>query len=247
MAATKILQQVITYCKTLKILYVEDHRENQLASVPLFEDIFGKVVTANDGKHGITCYVDEYHDSGQYFDLVITDIKTPQINGIHMLESIYKMNPDQKVLILSAYQNKEYLVPLINLNVNGFIKKPLMLDEILFQLKKIFKEALEKKEYTFIDNCRYDSENKRFFNRDKEVMLTLNEIKLLDLLLDNSQQYFSLEQIFDHLFFDDPFKDFSSHSIHGILKRFKTKLPDNFIVNNKTLGYKINEAVYETL
>lgn len=124
MAERTILRQVIPYCKTLKVLYVEDHRENQLASVPLFEDIFGKVMTADNGKDGIRCYIDEHNETGSYFDLVITDIQMPQINGIHMIESIYKINPDQKTLILSAYQDEKYLVPLINLNVNGFIKKP---------------------------------------------------------------------------------------------------------------------------
>lgn len=245
MAEATTLQQVISYCKTLKILYVEDHRENQLASLPLFEDIFKKIVTADNGKHGITSYLNEYNESGQHFDLVITDIKMPQINGIHMIESIHKINPKQKILILSAYQNEEYLIPLINLNVSGFIKKPLMLDEIIDQLKKIFKEAFEGEEYIFVDNYRYDFNARRLFNADQEIMLTHNEIKLLDLFLKNRRHYFSLEQIFDHLFFHDPLKDFSSHSVHGILKRFKTKLPDNFLINNKTLGYKINEAAYE--
>jgi DNA-binding response OmpR family regulator len=239
------LEQIISYCKTLNVLYVEDHKESQMASLSLFEDIFGTIITADNGEQGITSYIDEYNDSGQYVDLVITDIKMPRINGIHMIESIYKINPDQKTLILSAYQDEAYLVPLINLNVSGFIKKPLMLDQILQQLQRIFKEALEKRSYAFIENYRYDAKNKRLFKADQEIMLTQNEVKLLDLLLHNGQHYCSLEQIFDHLFFDDPLKDFSSHSIHGILKRFKSKLPDNFIINNKTLGYKLNEAVYE--
>ncbi|MFA7026903.1 MAG: response regulator [Sulfurovum sp.] len=245
MAERTVVQQVISYCKTLKVLYVEDHKESQLASIPLFEDIFGKVVTADNGKEGLSVYINEERNSGYNFDLVITDIQMPQINGIHMIESIYKINPEQKTLILSAYQNEEYLVPLINLNVNGFIKKPLMLDEIFRQLHKIFKKELGGKEYLFAENYRYDAENKRFFNEDQEIMLTHNEIKLLDLFLNNPRQYFSIEQIFDHLFFDNPLKDFSSHSIHGILKRFKNKLPENFIINNKTQGYKINESFYK--
>ncbi|MBN2248716.1 MAG: response regulator [Campylobacterales bacterium] len=244
MAETTLLQQLIPYCKTLKVLYVEDHKENQLASMPLFEDIFGRVITADSGKEGFSCYINEHSDTGCYFDLVITDIQMPQINGIHMIESIYKINPDQKTLILSAYQNEEYLIPLINLTVNGFIKKPLMLDEILCQLHKIFKKELERGEYTFAQSYRYDAQNKRLFNAEQEIMLTQNETKLLDLFLNNTQQYLSVEQIFDHLFFDNPLKDFSSHSIHGILKRFKSKMPENFIVNNKTLGYKINESLY---
>jgi DNA-binding response OmpR family regulator len=222
---------------------VEDHKESQIASTSLFEDIFGSVTTADDGEDGIRCYIDEYSDSGHYFDLVITDIKMPRVNGIHMIESIHNINRDQKILILSAYQGEEYLVPLINLNVSGFIKKPLMLGQILRQLQRIFKEALEKRSYAFIDHYRYDAKTKRLFQADQEIMLTQNEVKLLDLLLDNQQEYFSLERIFDHLFFDDPLKDFSSHSIHGILKRFKSKLPNNFIINNKTLGYKINTSL----
>ena len=245
MTEKTILQQVIPYCKTLKVLYVEDHKESQLASTPLFEDIFGKVVTADNGKEGLSAYIDEESNTSCYFDLVITDIQMPQINGIHMIESIYRINPEQKTIILSAYQNEEYLVPLINLNVNGFIKKPLMLDDIFSQLHKIFKKELGGKVYLFAENYRYDAENKRLFNADQEVMLTQNETKLLDLLLNNPQQYFSIEQIFDHLFFDNPLKDFSSHSIHGILKRFKSKMPENFLINNKTLGYKINESLQE--
>ena len=64
-------------------------------------------------------------------DLVFTDIRMPNIDGLELAKSILKMLPVCEVVILSAYDQKKYLKTAINLNVFRYLQKPINPTEIL--------------------------------------------------------------------------------------------------------------------
>ena len=49
----------------------------------------------------------------------------PVMNGIDMIKEIYKIIPDQPILVTSAHSDAHYLIDLLNLGVNGFLIKPI--------------------------------------------------------------------------------------------------------------------------
>lgn len=231
------LEDIITYFKNFKVLYVEDNAQNRESVLSIFEDLFGDVVVGVDGVDGLNLYKKYLEDTNDYFDMVISDIHMPNLDGIGMIEAIYNINQNQRIIIISAYENKEYLIPLINLGVNGFIQKPISLNAILDVLNPIYQEfknfSVELMDgYIFKSNLLLKDNNK--------IDLTKSEIKLLTLFIKNNNKYFNLEQIYNYIFFDELFKEFTADSIRGIIKRLKAKLPDNLIINNRTLGYKID-------
>ena len=65
----------------------------------------------------------------------------PNVNGIELVESIYKKNKNQKIIILSAYDESKYLVPLLNIGISQFIKKPIIIDSFLETIFGISKET----------------------------------------------------------------------------------------------------------
>lgn len=74
------------------------------------------------------------------YDLIITDIILPGVSGIELLARYKEKNPEQKVIIMTAYASLETAVEAIKAGACDFIIKPLMHDE----MKRVVKKALGK-------------------------------------------------------------------------------------------------------
>ena len=111
--------------KDLTLLYVEDNEQLKNIKLEMFNEIFKKVVYAENGYEGLMKYQNES------FDLVITDINMPVMDGLEMVEKIQKIDPSQVVIVLSAYAEIEYLTKLSKLNVFCFLTKPVDMKNIL--------------------------------------------------------------------------------------------------------------------
>ena len=116
--------------QNLTVLYVEDEEPLRLSVNEYLKKIFKSVVCAVDGKDGLSLYEKEK------FDIVITDIEMPNINGLEMSNSIKEINPEQKIIIVSAYTNYSYFIESIKIGVSGYIIKPMdygQMNEILYK------------------------------------------------------------------------------------------------------------------
>lgn len=105
--------------RNIRILYVEDDHLVRENTSGLLLAIFPYVKMACNGVEGINLYQNEP------FDLVITDILMPEMNGISMIKSMKKINPDQIIIVTSACEESNYLVDLTNLGVTQFALKPM--------------------------------------------------------------------------------------------------------------------------
>ena len=126
------------------ILYVEDDLDIQKEMFQYMSMFFQKVVLADDGLEGLDAYKKEK------FDLVVTDLSMPNMNGIEMIEKIKMLNQEQSILITSAHNESEYMMNAIRLGIDGYILKPFEYEQLNNQLFKI----VEKIE-TFAQNKAY--------------------------------------------------------------------------------------------
>lgn len=114
----------------VKVLYVEDDRELRQNTSRLLASFFSDIETAENGAEGLG----KYHNG--VFDLVLTDINMPLMNGVKMSEHIKAENPKQVIIVISAHDEARYLLDLINLGVDYFVLKPLDLEQFLAVLDK---------------------------------------------------------------------------------------------------------------
>lgn len=135
-----VVNQLITWSKELKVLYVEDDPTLREEISLFLSDIFPHIDLANNGEEGLLKLAQNH------YHLVITDIRMPIMDGIEMIEKIKELYPQQPILVTSAHNESEYLVKLINLGVNNFITKPLQSEQILnvlyYIVEKIHQEQL---------------------------------------------------------------------------------------------------------
>ncbi len=128
------------YASECSVLYVEDDELIRTQTANFLGRFFPNVILAEDGQIGLSKY------KKQKFDVVITDINMPHLNGIEMIEAIKEINYEQIILVTSAHNDSEYLMKLINLHVMRFILKPFDNKQFLYVLYKIVEELSNQKE-----------------------------------------------------------------------------------------------------
>jgi len=233
------LLETISNTKKLNVLYVEDNQTARQQAIKMFSNYFDFIDIAVDGVDGLESYSNYFYKNNKYYDLVISDISMPNMDGIEMSKEIYKININQKIIIISAYDDKKYLLDLINMKVESFIQKPLSFEQISNVFKNLSTSLIDNNTIHLSLNCKYNNISKEFLIDNKKVNLTSNEYKFIEFLIKNNKSNTNIEDIFNYIFYDEPFKEFSTNSIKSLVKRLRKKLPEGLITHNKTTGYCI--------
>jgi putative nucleotidyltransferase with HDIG domain len=123
------------YCQSLNVLYVEDDKEVNEALAKYLSKFFNRV-----GIEGL-----EKYQSGD-FDIVLTDINMPKMNGIEMATQIKKINAEQEIIIISAYTETDYFMNSIHLGISDYILKPIIYEQMNAVLYKVASAIALRKE-----------------------------------------------------------------------------------------------------
>ncbi|MBU1195279.1 MAG: sigma-54 dependent transcriptional regulator [Proteobacteria bacterium] len=141
---------------TANILAVDDEKDmTRLLQRSLEPEIDCRVTVAFSGKMAL-----DILEQGS-FDLMICDIRMPEMDGFELLDKVKDIYPDLTVVMLTAFGNIESAVTAVKKGAYDFIPKPFDQDEIIFRIKK----ALERSELL--------KENQRLIRqgRDKDLAL----------------------------------------------------------------------------
>lgn len=134
-----------------RILIIDDERSirNTLKDILEFEK--HEVELAEDGKKGFELA------KSQKFDLIFSDIKMPEIDGIELLPMLKESNEDVPVVMISAHGNIETAVECLKKGAFDFVEKPIDLNRLLITVRnaldkttlvaetKVLKKKIDKK------------------------------------------------------------------------------------------------------
>ena len=118
------LKQLKSVAKGFSILYVEDNDKLRENAEKLLKKIFDTVHVAIDGKDGLDLFK-EYRPA-----IVITDINMPNMDGMTLSKHINEIAPCTRIIIMSAFDDKEHLFTAIELGIFRFLKKPVNITEL---------------------------------------------------------------------------------------------------------------------
>jgi DNA-binding NtrC family response regulator len=114
--------------------------------------------------------------NGDHFDLLISDIKMPGLNGIELLERVKEVRPDIEVMIITGFGSIGSAVDAIKRGASDYITKPFDLDELVIKVKKIDEKKRLKKENIAL---------KAYFGMDKKMTIIAKSgsmIRILNLI-----------------------------------------------------------------
>jgi len=117
----------------MKILLVEDDEINRFILKKLLEKNQFKVTTANDGRDAMAKLGEDIN-----YDLIMTDIMMPEMNGIQLLEAV-KIHPILKSIPIIAFSqgNLEHMKAKTIQNFDALFPKPLELERILSTIRTL--------------------------------------------------------------------------------------------------------------
>jgi len=118
----------------LKIIVVDDEDLIRMGLVKMLTDAgagYMVVGSYSDGDTAINAILNS--DA----DVVITDIRMPDLDGLQLVKSIYELNKNISIIVLSGYRDFEYAQALINYRIVKYLLKPINQNELFKCLDKI--------------------------------------------------------------------------------------------------------------
>jgi DNA-binding NtrC family response regulator len=123
--------------ESMKILVVDDEAPiREMIKKGLSQMGGYSVEVAQNGKEAIEKIEKDV------FDLVLTDLKMPEMDGLELLKNIKGTRPEMMVILMTAYGSIETAVEAMRIGANDYITKPINFDDLLIHISKVQKESL---------------------------------------------------------------------------------------------------------
>jgi len=220
--------------KSSSLLLVEDDIRIREKFGRLLGIYVNKIYEASNGKKALEIY--KRHKPS----FIITDIEMPDMDGLEFVDILRKENEQIPVVITSAYSNKEYLLLSIKLQLSDYLIKPINHNELLLALEKVAKKLRKITISGIIEinnGVIYNPADKTVSVCDVINRLTINEDKLLELLLINRGNVVTKHMVEDKIYI---FKEMSDTALKNVIYKLRKKLVKDVIISVDRLGYKID-------
>lgn len=177
----------------------------------------------------------------QHFDLILSDIMMPQINGFEFIQSIRDTNADIPILFITAQNDFSFKQNGFQLGVDDYMVKPIDLEELYLRIRALlrrFKIVASKK--IELAHFTMDIEEHTVMLNQTEINLTAREFSILYKLLSYPKKTFTRMQLLDE--FWDADTETSPRAVDVYMTKLRNKLvdcPDFEIKTVHGLGYKV--------
>ncbi|KYJ87345.1 response regulator transcription factor [Sulfurovum riftiae] len=221
-----------TKIEDISILIAEDEEKLLHSMVEYLQLFFTNVYATADGKSAYALY------KNRHPDIIIADIHMPHMDGLTLIKEIRKKDHDTRIIITTAHSDKEKLLQAIELNLVKYLIKPVQSDILKTLLLKLVEEIRTTRTFVPLkEGYRWDRKKKILFDKKQEIVLKPRERKVLDLLIGKAGQTVSAIDIYNHLYEDQPERDFSSDAVTSLIKRLRQKLPKETLKSSYGVGY----------
>ncbi len=219
-----------------KVLYVEDEETLAFLTSDNLEQHFDVVHCAN-GKIGLDTFCKNQ------FDIVVTDIMMPEMDGFELATEIRKRNQEIPIIFLSAKTMKEDRIKGLKLGADDYLVKPYSIEELILKIEVFLLRSQKNTEktvklYQFADFV-FEQENYLIKNETTKTTLTEREAQLLKLFLDNPNTVLKREKILMELWGSDDY--FLGRSLDVFISRLRKiikETPNLSIENIPRVGFK---------
>ena len=195
----------------IKLLFVEDDTsfayivKGSLELTGIYQ-----VQTAFNGKEGLNAYYSFNPD------VIVSDIEMPEIDGMEMVSQIRKVNEAIPILLASGYTNAQYVLDGYKLNVDNFIKKPFLPEELNAHIQAVLKRSrmlsnLNNTDSIYLGDYVFNTDKQYLQYKNTKYKLTARETKILYKLYENRGNVVNRGELLEELWGMNDF--FTSRSL----------------------------------
>jgi len=180
----------------LRVLIVEDEpRLAENIARSLRESAGYAVDIVHDGQEGL------FMAESNEYDAVLLDLMLPQLDGMQVLSRIRKGGQRTPVLVVTARDDKESVVALLNAGADDYVTKPFDLGELLARTKALIRRGKgQPSPVLSIGDLELNTVSRNVQRAGKSVTLTAMEYRVLEYLLHRPRAVVSKTELLEHLY-----------------------------------------------
>jgi two-component system response regulator PhoP len=223
----------------VRVLIVEDEpRLAENIARSLRESAGYAVDVAADGQEGL------FLAESNTYDVVLLDLMLPKMDGMQLLTRIRQAGQLTPVLVLTARDDKESVVALLNAGADDYLTKPFDLGELLARAKALIRRGKgQPSPVLSIGDLQLNTVNRTVQRSDRTIMLTAMEYRVLEYLAHRPGAVVSKTELLEHLY-DYNWEKFSN-VIEVYISGLRRKLDDGsdrqFIHTVRGQGYILQD------
>ena len=170
-------------------------------------------------------------------DIILMDVRMPVMNGLQALEIVKDKFPDIKVIVLTTFDEDEYIYESIKLGASGYLLKSCSTEELVSAIKEVYKGgALINPDITKKVFSLFSDMAKSNFNKiNKEVIpetITKNEMKIIKLV---GMGYSNKEINYELNFSEGTVRNYISSILQKLELRDRTQIAIFAVQNGLTM------------
>lgn len=161
------------------------------------------------------------------FDVVISDIVMPVMNGLEFLKEARKSEPDLPVILLTALDGSGDVVKGLDMGADDYIVKPFEFSELLARIRLVTRRRAGARDNVLeAGDLRLDLSCRSVTRGGREIALSAKEFDLLALLIRNKNVVLTRERICNSLYGADEYIE--SNAIDVFIRYLRKKVDDGF-------------------
>lgn len=219
-----------------KILYIEDDEDIRKYIYEFLERYNSNTFVASSAEEGLALYEKIKPD------ILIVDINLPKMSGIELVSKIREKDNFTRIIISTAYTNKEFTLQAIELNITRYLVKPLTSKDLLGALEKALNELQkDSTKYFNIDlgeGFSFNLMKELLYKDEKIVDLRKKESELLKFLISKDAQIITYEMLENEIWDQ---KTMTLDAIRSQIKNIRRKTYPEIVRNVSGIGYKIDK------
>jgi two-component system response regulator PhoP len=180
----------------LRVLIIEDEpRLAENIARSLRESAGYAVDIVHDGQEGL------FMAESNEYDAVLLDLMLPQLDGMQVLNRIRKAGQHTPVLVVTARDDKESVVALLNAGADDYLTKPFDLGELLARTKALIRRGKgQPSPLLSIGDLELNTVSRNVQRGGRTVTLTAMEYRVLEYLLHRPRAVVSKTELLEHLY-----------------------------------------------
>ncbi|MBE7706806.1 MAG: response regulator transcription factor [Cyanobacteria bacterium SIG30] len=228
-----------------RILVVDDEASIRRILETRLKMVGYDVVTAQDGEEAVEVY------NRANPDLVVLDVMMPKMDGYGVTREIRRTS-DVPIIILTALGDVSERITGLELGADDYVIKPFSPKELEARVKAVLRRTNAKevmaptgkgtKNVITTGSIKIDTARRQVYRKNERIRLTGMEFSLLELMVNNSGQAFSRNEILQHVWSYPPDHRIDTRVVDVHISRLRSKLetdPANpeLILTARGIGY----------